>query len=111
MSGGPSGVVTRLVMTFAALRHRNYRLLWIGTLISQTGDWMDQIALNWLVLQVTGSPAYLGLVNLFRGTPILFFALLGGVAADRIERRVLMMATQSAAMVLAFVLAGLVLAG
>ena len=96
-------------MTFAALRHRNYRLLWIGTLISQTGDWMDQIALNWLVLQVTGSPAYLGLVNLFRGTPILFFALLGGVAADRIERRVLMMATQSAAMVLAFVLAGLVL--
>jgi len=43
-------------VTFAALRHRNYRLLRIGTLISQTGDWMDQIALNWLVLQMTGSP-------------------------------------------------------
>jgi MFS family permease len=101
--------MTRLFITFAALRHRNYRLLWIGTLISQTGDWMDQIALNWLVLQITGSPAYLGLVNLFRGTPILLFALLGGVAADRLDRRVLMMATQSAAMVLAFVLAGLAL--
>jgi predicted MFS family arabinose efflux permease len=94
--------------TFAALRHRNYRLLWIGTLISQTGDWMDQIALNWLVLQMTGSPAYLGLVNLFRGTPIFFFALLGGVAADRIERRYLMMTTQFSAMMLAFVLAALV---
>ncbi|GAB4361783.1 MAG: MFS transporter [Kiloniellaceae bacterium] len=99
----------RFLATFAALRHRNYRLLWIGTLISQTGDWMDQIALNWLVLQITGSPAYLGLVNFFRGTPILFFALLGGVAADRIERRYLMMMTQGASMVLAFVLAGLVI--
>jgi len=103
-----SPAAARLLATFAALRHRNYRLLWIGTLISQTGDWMDQIALNWLVLQMTGSPAYLGLVNFFRGTPILFFALLGGVAADRFERRRLMMATQASAMVLAFVLAGVV---
>lgn len=101
----------RFFSTFASLRHRNYRLLWIGTLISQTGDWMDQIALNWLVLQLTGSPAQLGLLNFFRGMPILFFALLGGAAADRMERRHLMIVTQSAAMVLAFVLAGLVIFG
>jgi MFS family permease len=99
---------SRLLSTFAALRHRNYRLLWIGTLISHTGDWMDQIALNWLVLQMTGSPAHLGLVNFFRGAPIFVFALLGGVAADRLERRYLMMTTQGSAMLLAFVLAGLV---
>lgn len=104
-----SAVTARFLGTFAALRHRNYRLLWAGTLISQTGDWMDQIALNWLVLQLTGSPTHLGLVNFFRGMPILFFALFGGVAADRVERRYLMIATQSAAMVLAFVLAGLVI--
>lgn len=94
--------------TFAALRFRNYRLLWAGNLISNSGDWMDQIALNWLVVQTTDSPVYLGLVNLGRGAPILLFTLLAGVAADRIERRLLMVATQAFAMVLAVVLAVLV---
>src|SRR3546814_6419310 len=107
--GGRFPAVRRSRGTFVALRHRNYRLLWFGSLISQTGDWMDQIALNWLVLQITGSPADLGLVNFFRGAPILLFALLGGVAADRMERRNLMIGTQASAMVLAFVLAGLVI--
>lgn len=96
---------------FSALSHRNYRLLWIGTLVSHSGDWMDQIALNWLVLELTGSPFYLGLANLCRGIPILLFTLLGGVAADRLERRKLMLITQSFAMLLALLLATLVQSG
>ena len=95
----------------AVLRHRNYRLLWIGTLFSNSGDWMDQIALNWLVLETTGSAAMLGLVNFCRAVPILALTLLGGVAADRFERRRLMMASQALGMVLAFLLALLVAIG
>ncbi len=92
---------------FTSLRHRNYRLLWFGTLVSHSGDWMDQIALNWLVLQTTGSALDLGLVNLFRGLPILLFTLIGGVAADRYERRRLLLVTQTMAMLVAFLLAAL----
>lgn len=97
--------------TFAALRHRNYRLLWIGTLISNSGDWMDQIALNWLVVSTSGTPFDLALVNLCRAVPILAFTLIGGAVADRVERRRMMMVTQASAMLLAFVLAFLVLTG
>lgn len=93
---------------FSSLRYRNYRLYWIGTLIANTGDWMDQIALGWLVWQLTGSGAYLGLLAFFRAAPILFFTLFGGALADRIERRRLMQFTQSFAMCLALLLAVLV---
>jgi MFS transporter, DHA1 family, staphyloferrin A biosynthesis exporter len=95
----------------AVLRHRNYRLLWTGTLVSNSGDWMDQVALNWLVLETTGSAFYLGLVNLFRAVPILALTLIGGVAADRFERRRLMMVSQAFGMVLAITLAVLVALG
>jgi MFS family permease len=88
-----------------SLRHRNYRLLWIGTIISNSGDWMDQIALNWLVYQLSGSAVQLALLNLFRLAPIFVFTLVGGVVADRMERRRLLFVTQFVAMVLAFVLA------
>src|SRR4051812_16480838 len=94
-----------------SLRHRNYRLLWIGNLVSNTGDWMDQIAFNWLVYQLTDSAIYLGLVNLARWLPILVFTLVGGVVADRWERRRLMFSTQAIAMVLALVLAVLDVTG
>jgi len=96
---------------FSALRHRNYRLMWTGTLVSNTGDWMDQVALNWLVVSTTGSPFHLALVNLCRGLPILLFILVGGAMADRLPRRRLMMLTQSAAMALAVFLAIMVLWG
>jgi MFS family permease len=100
-----------LPATFSSLRHRNYRLLWVGTLISSSGDWMDQIALNWLMYTLTNSPVYLGLLNFCRLAPILVFTLIGGVVADRVERRRLMFTTQSVAMVLALVLAVLVSTG
>ncbi|MCL5025650.1 MAG: MFS transporter [Chloroflexi bacterium] len=100
-----------LPTTFASLQHRNYRLLWMGSLISSSGDWMDQIAFNWLVYDLTGSAVYLGLVNFCRMAPILFFTLIGGVVADRVERRRLMFTTQAVAMLLAFILALLVSTG
>ena len=100
---------SRIGKAFSALGHRNYRLMWTGTLVSNTGDWMDQVALNWLVVSTTGSPFHLALVNLCRGLPILLFVLVGGAMADRLPRRRLMMLTQSAAMALAVFLAVMVL--
>ncbi|MDP8921823.1 MAG: MFS transporter [Chloroflexota bacterium] len=102
---------SRLPQAFASLRHRNYRLLWSGTLISSSGDWMDQIALNWLVYQLTNSGVALGLLNFCRLMPILVFTLIGGVVADRVERRKLIFATQTVSMLLAFALAILVSTG
>ena len=93
---------------FASLQHRNYRLYWIGSLVANTGDWMDQIALGWLIWELTGSGAYLGLMAFCRAFPILIFTLFGGALADRMERRRLMQFTQSFAMVLALLLGVLV---
>jgi MFS family permease len=63
-------------------------------MVSQTGDWMDSLAINWLVLVLTNSPLALGTVNLVRGLPTLFLSLVGGVVADRFDRRWLMVWTQ-----------------
>src|SRR5690606_35294412 len=97
----------RLPRTFSSLRHRNYRLLWTGNVISQSGDWMDQIAFNWLIYDMTGSTVALAMVNLCRSGPMIIFTLIGGVVADRVERRRLMFTTQAISMMLAFLLAGL----
>lgn len=98
--------------TFGALqRHPNFRLYWTGALLSNVGTWMQTLAQSWLVYQLTGSALLLGTVNFLQGVPALFLSLLGGVLADRIERRLLMVATQTAQMVLAFLLAGLTFAG
>src|SRR3984893_12296384 len=101
----------RLPAALQSLRHRNFRLLWIGTLISNSGDWMDQIALNWLVYQLSGSAVQLAFLNLARLAPIFVFTLVGGVIADRAERRRLLLPTQAVAMVLAFILATLTITG
>ncbi|KQY15708.1 MFS transporter [Rhizobium sp. Root482] len=97
--------------TFAAFRHRNYILMWVGNLVSNSGDWLDQIALNWLVISTTGSPIHLGLVNLARGLPNTLFAVVGGAVADRVDRRRMMMVTQTLAMMFAVSLFLLVYTG
>jgi MFS family permease len=98
--------------TFGALRrHPNFRLYWAGALTSNVGTWMQTLAQSWLVYQLTGSALLLGTVNFLQGVPSLFLALVGGVLADRIERRTLMIVTQAAQMVLAFILAALTLTG
>jgi len=97
--------------TFAALRYRNYRLWFTGQLVSLFGTWMQATAQGYLVFQLTGSPAYLGYVGFAAGVPAWLFTLYGGVIADRMPRRTLLLLTQTAMMLLAFVLAGLVFAG
>jgi MFS family permease len=97
--------------TFAALKYRNYRLWFTGQLVSLFGTWMQTTAQGFLVFQLTRSPAYLGYVGFAAGVPAWLFTLYGGVIADRMSRRTLMLITQTAMMILAFVLAGLVFAG
>lgn len=78
----------------ASLRYRDWRYLWSGLMAAQTGEWMDNIAINWLVWIQTGSPLALGTVNLVRGLPTMVFSLVGGVVADRVDRRALMLSTR-----------------
>jgi len=97
--------------TFAALRYPNYRLWFLGQLASLVGTWMQTTAQGYLVYQLTGSPAYLGYVGFASGVPVWLFTLYGGVVSDRISRRKLLLITQTAMMILAFVLAGLTFTG
>ena len=80
----------------SSLRYRDWRLLWSGLMAAQAGEWMDNIAINWLVWVQTSSPLALGTVSLVRGLPIMLFSLAGGVVADRLDRRALMIWTQAA---------------
>ena len=79
---------------FAALRHRDFRLLWMGQIVSVTGSQMQWVAINWHVYLLTKSPFALGLVGLFRGLPIILCSLAGGVVADAVDRKRLMVVTQ-----------------
>ena len=87
-----------------AFRHRNYRLFFGGQAISLVGTWMQQVAQGWLVLQLTHDPLWLGLVSLAQFGPVIILGLFGGVIADQLPKRKTLMATQSVAMILAFVL-------
>ncbi|MFI5105914.1 MAG: MFS transporter, partial [Terriglobales bacterium] len=88
-----------------ALRHRDFRLFWTGNFLSNIGTWMQNIAQGWLVLQLTNSAFWLGVVGFAASIPILLFALIGGVIADHMNKRKLLMVTQSAMMVFAFIMA------
>ena len=90
-----------------AFRHRNYRLFFGGQAISLVGTWMQQVAQGWLVLQLTHDPLWLGLVSLAQFGPVIILGLFGGVIADQLPKRKTLMATQSVAMILAFILFGL----
>ena len=72
---------------FVALQHRDFRLLWMGQLISQAGSQMQVVAINWHIYVLTGSPVALGLVSLSRFVPIVIFSLIGGVFADTYDRK------------------------
>jgi MFS family permease len=94
--------------TFAALRHRNFRLFYTGQLISLTGSWMQALAFSWLVLVLTNSSFYLGLVGALQTLPVLLFSFLGGVVADHTHKLRLLFITQAALMILALILGVLV---
>ena len=92
-----------------ALRHRDFRLFWTGNFLSNIGTWMQNMAQGWLVLQLTNSAFWLGVVGFAASIPILLFALIGGVIADHVNKRKLLMVTQSAMMIFAFTMAALAL--
>jgi len=101
---GPTG----LKRTFSALGYRDFRLLWIGAFTSTTGTWMQTVAQSWVVLSLTGSALLLGIDGFLATVPMLLFSLIGGVLADRFDRRKLMFASQLLQMTFAFLLAILI---
>lgn len=100
-----------LQQTFSSLRHRNYRLWFWGQMVSLLGTWMQSTAQGFLVYELTRSAAYLGIVGFAAGVPSWVLMPLGGVVADRMRRRNLLLITQSWMMVLAFLLASLTFSG
>jgi len=97
--------------TFSSLLIRNYRLFYIGQIISTSGTFMQSVAQSWLVLQLTNSGAALGITTALQSIPILILGPYGGVIADRISKRKIFFFTQSIASVLAMILGVLVLTG
>src|SRR5882672_4321248 len=96
---------------FAALRHRDFRLLWLGQFVSVTGSQMQLAAVNWHVWLLTKSAFALGMVGFFRGAPIVLCSLAGGVFADAVDRKRLMIITQSVMLGSAAVLTVVTIAG
>src|SRR5688572_20870938 len=89
-----------LANSVSALESPGYRLLFQVSLVTQSGMWMQQVAFGWLVLEMTNSPFYLGLAGFCRAIPMLIISPFGGVLADRLDRRHLLVASQSAIAVL-----------
>ena len=114
MTGRPRRVVSGRISlrnTFSALRHRNFRLFFSGQLISLTGTWMTTTAQGWLVYQLTGSKALLGVVAAAGSAPMLVFSTWGGWAADRFPKRSVLVTTQTSSMILSLSMAALVWSG
>lgn len=98
--------------TFRSLRrHRNYRIFFTGQVVSLAGTWMQNVALAWLVLELSGSPLAVGALMFWRFIPFTVFGLVAGVVADRLDSRKLVMGTQAAAMVVSILLAVVTLTG
>src|SRR5215469_17037385 len=108
----PSGKTpSRVALMARALRHRNFQLFFGGQLISLIGTWMDNIAEAWLVYRLTGSSLHLGALGFCSQIPVFLLAPLGGHVADKYNRHRIVIATQTASMLLAGTLAGLTLSG
>ena len=98
--------------TFSSLRYRNYRLFFTGQIISQTGSWMQRIALGWYVLELTHNDAFaVGLMALAQFLPFTLFGLFAGVLTDRLDARRLVLGTQAAQLVTASALTWIALGG
>ncbi|HZQ07163.1 MAG TPA: MFS transporter [Anaerolineae bacterium] len=111
MSPSPATVTPKKPRAFNALQHRDFRLLWLGLLVSVAGSQMQNVAINWQTYVVTNSTLALGGLGLARLIPIVFFSLAGGVVADTRNRRRVMLVTQSVMMCCAFILALVTLLG
>ena len=89
---------------FPALRSRDFRLLWMGQIISMAGSQMQSVTINWHIYALTHSALALGLVGLVRVGPIILFSLIGGALADAADRRRVLLVTQSCLMLVAVAL-------
>jgi MFS family permease len=103
------GGLSKLKIALRALRHRNYRLFFAGQLISLIGTWMQNLAQSWLVYRLTGSSFLLGSIGFASQIPIFLLAFVGGTVADRYNRHRIVIGTQVASMLLAFILSVLTL--
>ncbi|HVY47191.1 MAG TPA: MFS transporter [Minicystis sp.] len=101
----------QLPRSLAALRHRDFRLYWTGQAVSLSGTWMQQMAIGWVVTDLSSDATVLGLLNVASAVPMLLLSLKGGELADRFEKRRILIATQVALMLLAFAYAALVYSG
>lgn len=101
----------RLPRTFSSLRHPNYRLYFLGQMVSLVGFWMQHAAQSWLIYELTGSKAMLGIAGLVANAPIPILSIVGGILADRYPKRRILVFTHLAAAVPALVLAVLVFTG
>ena len=97
--------------SFRAFRHRNFRFYWTGQLVSLVGTWMQSVAQGWLMHRLTSSAFMLGLLGFVQFIPVLPFALLAGVVADRVDKRRMLMVTQSMLLLQATMIAAVVSAG
>src|SRR5437763_8970471 len=88
--------------TFGALRHRNYRLFFWGQLVSLTGTWMQQTAMSWFIYELKNSKFLLGFVAAIDSAPMMLFSIWGGSLADLYPQRSILVATQHAQMIFAF---------
>src|SRR5512147_524308 len=100
---------SRWKTTFRALRHRNFRLFFSGQLFSLVGTWIQTVAESWLVYRLTGSSLKLGAIGFCAQIPVFIAAPIGGIIADRYDRRKLVIGTQISSMVLALIYAALTL--
>lgn len=105
----PAARDSRLALAVRALRHRNFQLFFAGQLISLIGTWMQTVAQSWLVYRMTNSALLLGAVGFSSQIPVFIMAPIGGIVADRFQRKRVVIATQVASMVLAAILAALTL--
>lgn len=110
-NGSGKGLLHSNLKTFSSLYHRDYRYLWTGTLLMSAGQWVQQVTLGWLLYDLTGSAILLGVLNGVRTLPFLVSSPLAGVAADRMDRRRLMLRCQYVLSVTALGMGALVASG
>jgi MFS family permease len=110
-SHSPAPSHSRLPPTFRSFRHRDFRFLWCSTIFSSFALWIQQTTLSWLTYELTGSALLLGAVNGARSVPLLLFAPFGGVAADRFDRKRLLLTTQVGLLVATLLFGVLIFAG
>jgi MFS family permease len=98
----------RLTQVFKAFTYPDFRLLWAGAFTSSVGTWMQSVAQSWLLLTITGNPQYLAWAEGLQQAPFLVLSLVGGVLADRMDRRRILLLSQVVQLASAFLLAGLI---